>query len=104
MKKIKQIPKLVTTENYEISWHNPIVANTISDAYNKVKSILADLEKLVKWEREGKINAECGDSSPSFQSIEVLDKSIEPELQKISIVSCYEVEDEDSDQSEDAND
>ncbi len=91
LQKLKQRPKPVKL-NYELSWRNAIVANSISEAYDQCKVILADLEKLVKWEKEGKISAECGDSSPSFQMLEVLDKSIEPELQKVGIVCWYETE------------
>jgi hypothetical protein len=90
--KIKQTPKLVKVNNYEIDWHNPIVADTTSEAYDQVKLILEDLGKLTQWEQEGKIEAECGSDSPSFQIITVLDKSIESELQKIGIISRYETE------------
>jgi hypothetical protein len=99
--KIKQTPKLVKVKNYEIDWHNPIVADTASEAYDKAKSIFEDLGKLTQFEKEGKIEAECGSDSPSFQIITVLDKSIEPELQKIGIVNWYETEE---DEDEEAND
>jgi hypothetical protein len=79
-------------KQYEISWHNLIVADSISEALQQVRAILEDLEKLLKLEKENKIEAECGSDSPSFQIITVLNNSIEPELQKIGIVSCYEME------------
>lgn len=101
LQKIKQPPKVVKV-NYEISWHNPIVANTASEAYDQAKLILGDLEKLAQWENEGKISLECGCDSPSFQMIEVLNESIEPELQKVGIVSWHEIEaDEDEEPLED---
>jgi hypothetical protein len=95
MKKLNKIkPTPVINKTYEISWRDPVVANTIAEAYDQIKSILENLKKLVQWEQEGKISAECGDSSPSFQCIVVLDASIEPELQKIGIVSFYQIDDE----------
>ena len=104
LQKIKQPAKLVIVKNYEIDHHNDIVADTIADAFNQTKSNLEDLTKLLQWEKEGKIEAECGCDSPSFQIITVLDKSIEQDLQKIGIVSCYEVEAEESEQSDDSSD
>lgn len=90
--KIKQFPKLVKVKNYEIDHHNDIVADTMAEAYDQAKSILDDRKKLLEWEKEGKIEAECGCVSPSFQIITVLEKAIEPELQKIGIVSCYQTD------------
>ena len=81
---------------YEINLHNSIVADSFKEALEIAKSILADLEKLAKLEKEGKIKGECGCDSPSLQSITIIDKSIEPELQKISLVSCFEYESEDA--------
>lgn len=81
-----------TRIEYEIDWHNPIVADTIKEALEQAKPLVQDLEKIAQLEKEGKIEAECGCDSPSFQIITVLDKSIEPELQKIAIVSWYEME------------
>lgn len=79
---------------YSIYWHNLIVADSIEEAVETVQSTLADLQKLAQWEREGKIEGECMDFSPSIQSIVVLDESIEPELRKISLVSCSEYDEE----------
>ncbi len=76
-------PKIFGTR--EISWHNPIVADSIEEAHKKAKAILEDLDKLLKFEQEGKIGAECGCASPSFMFVYVLDKSILPELRKIKI-------------------
>lgn len=81
-----------TKTEYELCWHDPIVANTIKEALEQVKSYILDLEKLAQLEKEGKIEAECGCDSPSFQIIHVLDKSIEPDLQKLAIVNCYQTE------------
>jgi hypothetical protein len=104
MKNSKTKTKPVIKKNYEISWHNPVVANTISEASEQAKVILAGLEKLAQWEKKGKIEVECGCDSPSFQIITVLDTAIKQELQKIGIVSCYEVEAEESEQSDDSSD
>ena len=52
--KKNNINKKTKIREYEISWHNPIVADSITEAYEFVKSILADLEKLAQWEKEGK--------------------------------------------------
>jgi hypothetical protein len=96
--------KLVKVKTYFLYWHNPVVTNSASEAYDKVKSILEDIGKIAQLEKEGKIGAECGCDSPSFQIITVLDKSIEMELQQIGIVSCYETEiDEDELPPEDRN-
>ena len=87
IKPIEQIndPKIFSTR--EINWHNPIVADSIAEAYGYVKVILEDLEKLKKFEEDGKIKAECGCDSPSFMFVYVLDKSILPEFRKINLVS-----------------
>jgi hypothetical protein len=80
-------PKIYCTR--EINWHNPIVADSIAEAYGYVKDTLDDLEKLKKFEEEGKIKAECGCDSPSFMFVYVLDKSILSEFQKIKLVSPW---------------
>jgi hypothetical protein len=81
---IQKEPKIFG--NREISRHNPIVANSIEEAHKGVKAILEDLDKLLKFEQEGKIRVECGCDSPSFMFVYVLDKSILPEIRKIKIV------------------
>lgn len=75
---------------YQILWHNMISAESIKEVLEIVESILSDLRILALWEKEGKIEAECLDYSPSIQGITVLDESIEPELRKISLVNCFE--------------
>jgi hypothetical protein len=96
LEEIKPIEQEFTDQRiyctHEIDWHNLIVADSIAEAHRYVKSILEDLEKLLKFEQEGKIKAECGCDSPSFQIINVLDKSIEPELQRLAIVSCHQTD------------
>jgi hypothetical protein len=82
---------------YQIYWHNLIVAGSVKEAVEAVQSILEDLQRLAQWEKEGKIKAECMNASPSIQEIVVLDESIEPELQKISLVSCFEYEEDEND-------
>jgi hypothetical protein len=84
-----------TTREYQVFWNNLIAASSLKDALKIVLSILADLKKLVEWEREGKIRGECVDCSPDGrQGIEVLDESIEPQLRKVSLVSCLEHDEE----------
>ena len=77
---------------YKICWHNLIVAHSVKEAVELVQSILEDLKKLEQLEKEGKIKGECMGALPSIQQIVVLDKSIEPELRKISLVGCLEYE------------
>lgn len=87
----------MTIVQYQICWHNLIVAGSVKEAVEMVKSILGDLQRLAQWEKEGKIKGECTSVSPSIQEIVVLDESIKPELEKISFVSCFEYEVEEKD-------
>ena len=82
----------MTIEEYEIVWHNMIVASSVNEAVQQVQLILEDLKKLEQWEKEEKIRGECMNASPSIQRIVVLDESIEPELKKIGIVGYFELE------------
>lgn len=85
---------IMKVREYQIHWHNLIVAHSVKEAVRLVQSILEDLKKLEQLEKEGKIKGKCLDASPSIQQIVVLDKSIEPELRKISLVGCLKYETE----------
>lgn len=87
--------KRTTIREYQIFWHDSIAVSSLREALEIVQSIFADLQKLVQWENDGKIRGECMDCSPfGTQRIEVLDESIEPQLRKVSLVSCLEYDEE----------
>jgi hypothetical protein len=82
---------------YAIFWYDMFRPSSLKDALEMVQSILPDLRKLAQWENEGKVQAESMGCSPlGIQGIEVLDKSIEPQLRKLKLLVYFDNDEEEA--------
>lgn len=86
-----------TWHDYEIVWHNLIVADSLQEALERVEEIHKELKLLAQWEKEGKIRGELMESSPSMQRIVVEEieedtMGVGKQLRKMEIVSAREWE------------
>lgn len=83
-------------KKYMIWWHSYVndinnEATTIKEVSDSVSKTLVELNKLKALEQDGKIKVKnVGTLNPLF--IEILDKSIESEVEKNPIVDVEEVE------------
>ncbi len=80
--------------DYYVQIQKCLIANSIQEAYKKIKPTAKELRKLALWEKEGKIKAiEGEDITPlGFLNIEVIDDSIGPEIRQMQLVTFYEIE------------
>ena len=83
------------SKDYIIWWHSRYIdeidrsATTIKEILDKANKTLSHLEKLKVLEEEGKIKVrDTGTLNPIY--IQILDKSIEPEVAKNPIVEVEE--------------
>jgi len=81
-------------KQYVIWWHNYVYdinreATTIDEVYNSVSNTLKEINKLKLLEKQGKIKVKHSKTiNPLY--IEILDKSVEKELQANPIVDILE--------------
>ena len=88
-----------TWYDYEIHWHNYIVADSLQEALEQVEEIHKELKLLAQWEKEGKIKGELIESSPSMQRIVVEDikeitDGVGKQMRKMKVVSAREWEED----------
>lgn len=76
---------------YYVQLHKCLVANSAKTALQKIKPVVAELKRIAQWEKEGKIRGEDVDSR-GFQYIKVLDDSVEPKLNAMDLVICFETD------------
>jgi len=67
-----------------------LVASSIKEALEKIKPVAAELEKLARWEKEGKIESFGNVDSHGFLNIKLNDDSIGPELRSMKLVLVQE--------------
>jgi hypothetical protein len=85
----------IMEKKYMVWWHsyvNDIHKEnvTLKDIYNSVSKSLADLNKLIELEDQGKIKVKNSDTlNPIF--IDILDSSIEPQVVNNPIVDVDEI-------------
>lgn len=91
VKRLKNMEK-IKVKNYQIWWHNLLVADTIKDAVEQVDGIRKALEPLLKLEQEGRIKGCFEARQPSIQGIEIIQENARKLVEQNPLVSTLEIE------------